>query len=48
MNSYDKEYIKQMKESIKRFEDPREWDKALNELEEKNSPKEWWCDIGHY
>lgn len=47
MNSTDKEYLEQMKESIKRFEDPKEWDKALLDLEKSNSPKQWWADTQH-
>lgn len=34
MNSKSKEYYDYMRINIKRFEDPKNWDKALKELEE--------------
>ncbi len=36
MKSKSQEYYEYMKISIKRFEDPKNWDKALQELEEFN------------
>tara|TARA_R100001591_G_scaffold39587_1_gene51201 strand:- start:1635 stop:1766 length:132 start_codon:yes stop_codon:yes gene_type:complete len=41
MNSTDIEYFEQMKESIKRFEDPLEWDKALKRLEDLKECKKF-------
>lgn len=34
MNSKSKEYKTYMTECIKRFEDPKDWEKALQDLEE--------------